>query len=947
MRSDQPAEAAVSFGPFRLYPSARLLERDGAAVHVGGRALDILIFLAERAGEIVSKKDLVARVWSDVTVDEGSLRFHVTGLRKALGDGKSGARYITNVPGRGYCLVAPVSPSSPQGSVGVRAQASDPPQTLPARLARMVGRDDTVQKIMEALSAHRFVSIVGPGGIGKTTVATAAGHALWPAFDGQVSFVDLGPLGEARLVPGVVASKLGLTIGADDPIAGLVALVRDKHLLLILDSCEHVIEPVAVLAETLFNAAPSVHILVTSRESLRVEGEYIHRLFPLPCPPDGVDVSAADVLGFPAAQLFVERVTAAAGEFELADADAPGVADICHRLDGIPLALELAAARADVFGIRELAARLDDRLLLTTRGRRTAMPRHQTLRATLDWSYELLDEDERALLRRLAIFAGSFSLEAATTVAASAEPAAAIVERLLALVAKSLVAPGGGGASLAGYRLLDTTRAYALEKLAESGEREQLARRHAEYFRGLFERAEAEWEQRPTSEQLSDYGRQIDNLRAAIDWAFSTDGDALIGIALTTAAVPLWMHLSLLEECRGRVEQAIDALAVAAIDDTRLAMKLHAALGASLAWVGGAVAEIELAWTRALHFAESLGDIDHQLRSLWGLWLLKDRDALPLAHRFFAVATTQADQLLGERMIAVSSHYLGDQNTARHHIERVVTNDVADDKGPRIIRFQIDQRLGARAFLARILWLQGFPEQAMHVVQSLVEHARAADHANSLCHATAIAGCPVALWTGNLDLAEHYIGLLHDYSARHALALWRAFGKAYRGVLLVKRGDISDGLALLHSGFDAFGAAFAGYRVLIFRGEQAAALGRAGRISDGLATVDEAINHAKRTAESWLDAELLRIKGELILLQAGDGAAREAEDCFRQSLELAGRQGALAWELRTATSFARMLRDRGRSDEALATLQPVYSRFTEGFETGDLKAAKALLDDLG
>lgn len=252
MQSDTPVEGAIFFGPFQLRPAARLLERDGKPVHIGGRALDVLILLAERAGEVVSKKDLVSRVWSDVTVDEGSLRFHITALRKALGDGSAGARYVTNIPGRGYSLVAPISRSVP---------SSHPPQppplpqseTLPRRLARMIGRDDAIQAIVESLSAHRFVTIVGPGGIGKTTVATAVGHNLAPAFNGIVTFVDLGPLSEPRLVPGAIASTLGLIVGTDDPITSLTTSLYNTKLLLILDGCEHLIESVAVLAETPFS----------------------------------------------------------------------------------------------------------------------------------------------------------------------------------------------------------------------------------------------------------------------------------------------------------------------------------------------------------------------------------------------------------------------------------------------------------------------------------------------------------------------------------------------------------------------------------------------------------------------------------------------------------------------------------------------------------------------
>ena len=267
------------------------------------------------------------------------------------------------------------------------------------------------------------------------------------------------------------------------------------------------------------------------------------------------------------------------------------------------------------------------------------MPRHQTLRATLDWSFELLPEPERVILRRLAIFAGAFRLEAARAIVASPELAPSeVVEGLAKLVAKSLVAAEVGG-RVARYRLLDTTRAYALEKLGESGERERLARRHAENYRDFFERAETEWETRPTAEWLADHGPQIDNLRAALDWAFSPGGDASIGAALTAAALPLWMHLSLMEECRGRVERALAVLRARPNHDTRREMKLYAALGASLIYSIGNVPEIRTACTKALELATSLNDTRYQMHSLWGLYYLHSTSgridlALVMAQKF-------------------------------------------------------------------------------------------------------------------------------------------------------------------------------------------------------------------------------------------------------------------------------------------------------------------------
>ena len=273
--AEQPRDV-LSFGPFRLAVSERLLTKDGAPVELGARTLDALIALASRPNEIVSKRDLLAQVWPDVVVEEGSLRFHIAALRKALGDGEGGARYITTAAGRGYCFVTPVSRSRDQDNAREASVASFLHANLPGRLTRMVGRDDDVLKLSARLTAARFVSIVGVGGVGKTTVAVAVGHHLVDAFTGAVLFADLGMLSDPALVATTVASMLGLAVQSDDATPSLIAYLRDKRMLLILDTCEHLIEAVAALAAKIFMAAPQVHILATSREALRVEGEHVY-----------------------------------------------------------------------------------------------------------------------------------------------------------------------------------------------------------------------------------------------------------------------------------------------------------------------------------------------------------------------------------------------------------------------------------------------------------------------------------------------------------------------------------------------------------------------------------------------------------------------------------------------------------------------------------------------
>ncbi|HEX4193917.1 MAG TPA: hypothetical protein VHY80_12495, partial [Stellaceae bacterium] len=564
------------------------------------------------------------------------------------------------------------------------------------------------------------------------------------------------------------------------------------------------IDAAARMAEALLRANPAVHVIATSREQLKAEGEWIHPVPPLAVPA-GDDEDEDDPLQYGAVRLFVERARAAAPHFAPDQRLAALTAAICRRLDGIPLAIELAASRVAALGIEEVAARLDDRFQLLTDGRRTALPRHQTLRATLDWSYELLPEPERTVLRRLAVFAGPFALEAPIAVVASPEIAPSeVVDGLFNLVEKSLVVAEIDGTVVARYRLLDTTRAYALEKLGDSGERERIARCHAGYYNDLFERAEAEWETRPTPEWAAEYGLQIDNLRAALDWAFSPNGDASIGVALTAAAVPLWLHLSLLDECLGRVERAIAAMEVGTNPDARHEMKLHATLGALLMYTHGkaAVAGAGAAWTRAFEIAESLDDAEYRLVSLWGLWFFhfassRHRMALELAQRFRALAANRPDpnyRLVGERMIAASQYYLGDHSSARRHLERVLAGYITPNYTSPVLRFQFRLHVAARVYLARILWLQGFPDQAIRAAESSVEEARAANHVLSLYYALTQAACPIALLVGDVAAAESYLSMLVDQSTRHSLPFWAPLGRCDWGVLLIKRGDLDAGL---------------------------------------------------------------------------------------------------------------------------------------------------------
>lgn len=945
----------VLFGPFSLSASQRVLVKEGVTVQLGARALDMLIALVSCPNKPMDKRELIALVWPDVTVEESSLRFHIARLRKVLGDGKDGARYITTLAGRGYCFVAPVSRSSDKAPASAAVATVYPHTNVPSPLIRMVGRADSILMVSTQLTATRFVTIVGAGGVGKTTIAVAVGHELMEVFAGAVLFVDLGALSDPKLTATSLASMLGLSVQSADPTPGLIAHLRDKRILLILDNCEHLIEAAAALAAHIFARAPQAHILATSREPLRVEGEHVYRLAPLAFPPDDPEVTAAVALTFPAVQLFVERAAASGARLELSDSNAAMVAGICRKLDGIALAIELAAGRVDAFGLQQTAALLEERLSLLWQGQRTAPPRQQTLKATLDWSYGLLSELEKRVLRQLALFAGNFTLEAARTVLTSASiDQSDFVGAIDSLVAKSLVATDGS-ARAGRWRLLESIRTYALERLGDGDEAARARRYHALFFRDLVASAAPASRSDTALSSLILCSRQIDNVRAALDWAFSRIGDTEIGITLTAAYVPVWLHFAWHVECVERMECALNSLGPDSTSDLPLRMRLHCGLGLALLQTMGQPERIEAILTKALKLAESLEDVDAQLRTLWALWLLHHdtgncRAARRMTEQFATAAHSARDpavELVADRLAGYTLQFGGDLATAQRRIQRVLELYGAPMDRRHRFWFLHDQRVAAQDLLARSLWLQGFVDQATQRARACLEAAEATGNSLSICEALRLAVCPIALATGDLAAAERAVAMLIDHTTRRNATYWTIVARCLEGELLIRRGDFKYGAALLG---DALGICEkTGWAVCYpaFKSVLGEGLAGLGRFTEALIAVEHALTAVDRGGECWSVADLLRIKGECLLGEGGSRSEAEAEDSFMRALGVARRQGALFWELRAATSLARLRIRQGRPDDAGQILAPVYGRFTEGFETVDLKAAERVLAALG
>ena len=913
------SDQAVHFGPYRIHPRERLVLEAGRPLRLGRRAVDILLILLEHAGNVVSKQELIARVWPKSVVEDGNLRVHMAALRKALGDGQAGQRYIVTVAQRGYSFVAPLS-IEPM-TLPTDGAPQRPSHNLPLRRTRMIGRQALIDALVQQLPQQRFITLTGAGGIGKTTVALRVAELLIGHYRDGIHLLDLAPLSAASMILPNLAALLGAAPGENAPLASFARSLQARQLLLVIDNCEHLLDDIALISETLLRHAPHLHILATSREALRAEGESVQRLEPLSCPP--ATGNRAQALGYPAMQLLIERAMAHQDSFALSDADLPLAIDICQRLDGIPLAIELVAAQIERFGLPGLLVQMEDNFRLLTHGRRNALPRQQTLRATLDWSFDMLTEGEKICLRRLAVFRRGFSLVSAAAVIAGEHVALAeVLGSITQLVAKSLLNVDAGEDEMV-YRLLDITRTYALEKLSLAGELQATRERHAARCLALMEQARGDWELIATQPWIERYAPLREDVRAALDWGFADDAGHLLAIRLTVSAMPLWQELSLLREHAGYVDKALALIDQVEAPCTQLTLQLQLALGSLSYHALGAAPQTIAAFVGAARLAEERQDLAGQLRAVSGhmavnLCAGRYDQALQQSLQFDRLdpRTEPLLDLSTQRLRALARHYTGDQARARHHAEQVLQRMSHSGHVNRFahgVGVQYDQSVASLTVLARILWLQGFPERAWRTASQALELALQINHGTSICYTLALAGVVIARYNGADDEAQAMQRLLLEQAHKHSVQLFQTWAGHYAGIL----GDQDlQGLGLIEDTLVTF----------------------------GMRQVDEPGMHRARSgAAGWCAPEILRVyAGQVALL----GDTHGAETLLLEALGLASRQGALAWELRCAGCLAQRWQQQGRRQAARDLLEPIYARFTEGFATRDLLRARRLLDEL-
>ena len=948
-----------SFGPFRLHPAKRTLWKDDVVVPLGSRAFDILVAMVDRHGQVLTPEALMAVAWPGVVVEESNVRVQVANLRRTLGSGRDGARYIANVAGRGYCFVEPVTrigpvdqpspttsnpgaaPAAAPGG-GARPRAASR-STFPAPLAGAIGRDACVAELAQVVNERRLVTVVGAAGAGKTTLATLVAHAS-DAFEGAMYFVDLSVVDRGDMVTEALASAVGYMLPGGDLLPGLLEALAARRTLIVLDNCEHVIAAAASLCLQIVQGTPNVFVLNTSREALRVREEFVYLLRPLASPPHTARLTTKQAMAWPAVQLFMERARDGGARGDLTDDEAGTVAGLCRRLDGNPHAIGLVASRVGTYGIQGVADLFASQLALQWQGRRDDSPRHQTVEALIDWSHNLLTERDRQVLQRLSVFCGSFAVDAAVAVTSDdAIDAFQVREAVGNLVDKSLVAVGSEGGDTH-LRLLETTKAYAAARLARRPGGEQFAQRHALYYADRLGRL-AEVQTAPPAGREQLRGFEIGNIRAAIEWAFTAGPDPALATTMWCMAAPLFLEAGLIRECKRTCERAINELP----DQFRsTATELRLLDWAAITYFAGADydAAMKQVLERGLELSRRLGDDAAMFHFLAGLHLRmitngEFQNSLSICEQYSSSALTSGgvpESVIAGWMTGSSKHYTGDLLGA--DASYAASARLLAQHGMRPLHyFEVMEEIIASINLARVKWALGMPTQALQLALNVIGAGRSLPGSLAmrvtLCFHILLSH---ALYDQAQDLIEELENLSIDYNT----SVRRQVINVVKGFLLTQLGQSEAAINHLQQCLVMLPPP----KMSVVRTDALQALAEAQRSSGdargALASIDEAIDLARETKGEFNLPDLLRTKAE-VLMSLPDAAPGDVDAVLLEAVNGARKQGALTWELRVARTVARVRASEGRTGEAREELARVYSRFTEGFDTNDLRSAAQAL----
>jgi len=906
----------LAFGPFILRGANAELYREDDLVRLGNRARQILVALTSAPGQLFSKSDLIDKVWPDTTVVDNNLTVHVAALRRALGDGRDGAQYIVNVPGRGYRFVAAVRTAAIQASPHSFTARSAAVTNLPVRLRPAVGLTESIDQVLAKLESSNLVTICGPAGVGKTTLALHVAQARLHQHKDGVWLVDLAALNDAENVPLAIATTLRIEARSENPATALLLSLAQSSAFIVLDNCEHLIDAVADLAAAMLRQCPNLVLLTTSRESLRINGETIFVLAPLSAPPGDTDISVDDALSYPAVQLFIERVAAAMNDFTLTKEDAFSASLICRRLDGLPLAIEFASALVGAFSLADVATRLDDLFKMIQSNMRGAPLRHRTLTAALDWSYGLLSGTEQSALRRLAVFAGGFTLESAAAVT-GVKDLGELGALLAKLHAKSLVTREVASKDLR-FRLLETTRAYARELLKMNGEEIRVQQLHAEFYSELLRKHRLQLGNRDIAED----GAELDNIRAALRFAMGSQGDAALALSLTSGAVPVWLGLSLIAECRTRLRE-VQALLTADLASSSEGWDLDATLRIT-EMVSIGISEVDFAkWPVASEAAPAAAHTRRpdlaDVLTRW-VWHIRRGNAVQM-ERFAETYTAMVKSLNVSHFDSsrawtdgLTAFQLGRLGRAKARLSDFLQLESPESRKVFVGRTGIDRVPGVYGALGATLCLLGDPDEGIRVAHMAETVGRATTKALPFCDgkiwthvAYEIALSDPAMLTEGLDE-------LVATASNQGLDSYLGYGLGLRGLLEARLLDDVAAEQSLGEGLDLVHRTGLEWASPWFHGQLALCMGRQGRLAEGL-RVAETWMRRDGNPNSWCSPEFHRLVATLHQL---NGDLHQSKSALEKAIAIASEQGSKAW-------FHRATRDLQQLYEMNPRCRGVYS----------------------
>ncbi|MGO8039000.1 winged helix-turn-helix domain-containing protein [Rhizobium leguminosarum] len=948
------------FGPFSLHPVSRTLVRDGRELVIGSRAFDMLVALVHKQGEVISRRELMACAWSGLSVEDSNVRVQMAHLRRELGCGVNGDRYIASVAGRGYCFVMPVETREAELSSHIEPSVSDPTSgdmspgdtpmmeekykagSIPLRSETILGRSSDLEELSVAVEERRLVTVVGPGGVGKTTLARVLARHV-RTFD-QTKFVDLSVITDDALVAGAVASVISPHTRSGDPLRDAVTWLAKKRSLLILDNCEHVIDGVVGALSFILAQSPTTHVLATSIEALRVSGEAVYLLRPLGTPPNTGRMTASHALAWPSVELFMQRASDGGHKAKLADEEAAVVAAICRRLDGNPLAIELVASRVGIYGLDGVLNLLDNQLTFRWRGDRDAAPRHQTVQSLLDWSYALLSAKTQTVLNRLSVFGGEFDMDAAMEVIADSEISHADVAMAIGdLVDKSLVALADLDEMSRALKLREIVRTYATSKMTSADERFETQRRHALFY---LRRMRA-WDSTPTNSSVALREPHLGNVRTALQWAFSDNGDNEIGAEICALLLEVFSDTLQLDEYGQWYKRALASLP-SELRNTDLHLKLWECL--ATAWLFGGVSDqdVETAFKEGLELSLNLEQHRRHANLLAGLCMyhLKKgdfRSGREIAYSYRDKANAEGgpdERVIAGWMLGTMHHMVGEQVEAAEAFDYSFSR-AAGRYPSNLCYFERTHLLLAKIIQARVTWLRGSPEIALQMAENSIDEVR--DHVSSL-RASLTIGIPIFLLSGELERAEILINQLAELTTGTATPEYSEACIAMRGELLLLQGDAQQSVEILRGKLTSVGSIRLPCMINGNLRALAEALSMVGEHAEAISAIDTALALSERAGGSYFLPELMRTKA-MILLSSPQPDFTAVQRLLDEGTAIARRTSAIGWELRLylAQLTADQMFGRRLTNGSRTKLGEIVQSFQGCFETADLRTAKSYL----